>query len=133
MGECEDTMTDEYRATFCNALRDMATFLEDHPGVPCPMYTGFNEFVTDKAEIVEIARAASWAKRYDDTWFALRLRFCDDLYYDINIHRNQVCRKVVTGTREVPARPAVEAHIEDTCEWVCDDALLAHDAESVTI
>lgn len=38
--------------------------------------------------------------------------------------RDQVCRKVVTGTRTVPEQ-VIPAHEQDVIEWVCDEPLLA--------
>lgn len=110
------------RAAFIRSLRDCATFLEAHPTIGCPVYNVFNVFVDTKAELAAYARAASWEKTYNDSWFALVREFGPDLRLSINAHRSVVCRKVVTGTRIVPEQPE---RVEEVFGWVCDEGVLA--------
>lgn len=42
----------------------------------------------------------------------------------ISAERSQVCRKIVTGTKVVPAYTIPE-RVEEDVEWVCDEPLLA--------
>jgi hypothetical protein len=44
---------------------------------------------------------------------------------EFSVGREEVCKKVVTGTEEVPEQ-VIKAYTKETYEWVCDDpALLA--------
>ena len=106
------------RAEFIQSLRNCADWLEQHPGVRAPCYQNMNVFVNTRAEVVAHARAATWEKIYNDTWFYLRHEFGPDLSIDITAERETVCRKVVAGTEIVPAKPEHEVEI---VEWVCDD------------
>ncbi len=62
-------------------------------------------------------------------WFTLRRTFCDDLRFDVSIKRDEVCRKIVIGTkiepateeRLIPAQPEREVPVE---EWICDESIL---------
>ena len=119
----EDTVEATRRAAFIQALRDCAVFLERHPSVHAPRYVNLNVFVNTREDIASHARAATWEKIYNDDWFYLRREFGNDLSLDITTQRDTVCRKVITGTRTVPATPEREVEI---VEWVCDDvAMLA--------
>ena len=115
------TETNDRRAAFIQSLRDCADFLDRHPSVNVPRYVNLNVFVNTREEIAAHARVTSWEKVYNDTWFYLRKEFGTDLSLDITVQRETVCRKVVTGTRVVPAKP--EHEVEDI-EWVCDDVSL---------
>lgn len=111
------------RFDFVKALRDLAAFIEEHPGVSCPRYVVMNVFVHTREEIAANARATGgWEKVYGDGWFYLRKSFGPDLVLDITTERETVCRKVVTGTRTVPATP--EQQVEEYT-WVCDEPLLS--------
>lgn len=118
------------RRMFIQGLRDMADFFENHPDLKFPHYSGLNVFVNTREEIAEIARQSTWSKVYAGHWFCLRKQFGSDLTLEINISREEVCRKVVTGTRVVPAMPAMpatEETVEEVTEWVCDETSLLAD------
>ena len=117
-------MTDEQRAETIAGLRQLATFLENHPAVPMPVCYGLNAFATTKAELVAAARVTGWTKTYRDTWFALSREFPGGVTLDVNIERETICRKVVTGRRTIPAPPARE--VEDY-HWECEDVALLAD------
>lgn len=109
------------RAATIQGLRELAMFLEQHPEVPCPMVGGQNAFIATKAEMRALARVTSWRKEYVGSWFTLAKDFPGDVALHLNIERSTVCRKVVTGTKVVPARPE---HEVEEFEWVCDEPLL---------
>lgn len=117
------------RAAFIQSLRDCADFLEQHQGVPMPMYCCLNVFPDTREEAIAIAKLASWKKDYNDRWFNLRRDFGEDLKLEINFSREIVCRKVVTGTKVIPAKPA---EIVETYEWACDDVSLFADRKAAT-
>ena len=117
------------RAAFVQGLRDLAAFIESHPGVTCPKYAVMNAFVNTRDEIVANAKAATWEKVYNGEWFYLHRSFGEDVSIDITAERSTVCRKVVTGSKVIKAQP--ERTIE-TCEWVCEDvSLLASDPKGI--
>jgi hypothetical protein len=121
-------MTDTVRRTaFIQSLCDCADFLERHQAVKAPQYVTMNVFVNTREEVAAHAKAASWKKVHSDDWFWLHREFGEDLSLDITASRETVCRRVVTGTRTIPARP--EETVEEV-EWVCDDAVLAPREES---
>lgn len=117
---------DQKRARFTAALRELATFLDEHPQVPIPYAPTMNMYVSDAKDFAPIARAASWEKGYLDNWFYLRKQFGaeEGIQYEINISRDAICRKVVVGTRIVPAVEAQPEREEDVTEWVCGDVSL---------
>ena len=114
-------MTHEERDEFIHGLRELADFLDAHPTVEVPIYAMLNVFVNTKDELAAHARTATWEKVYNGNWFTLRKEF-GTIKYEINATRDTVCRKVVKGTRVVPARPE---HTVEEVEWVCEEALLS--------
>jgi len=111
------------REEFIAGLREAADFLEAHPDLPhqeSPIQ--INVFVNTKEELATLARMGSWQKGGDDNYFYL-MRDVGALRYDINIAREKICRRVVTGQEVIPAR---EEQIVEKVEWVCDEPLFAH-------
>lgn len=113
------------RQAFVGGLRQLADFIEVHAELPLPMPSNHNAFVFDRVVLAAIARTAGvkWNKSPVGGYFALSVVFDGGTTYEVNIPRDQVCRKVITGTRVEPATP--EREIE-TYEWVCDEPLLAN-------
>lgn len=105
-------------------LRQLADFLDQHPDLPVPYVGNANAFVDSRTDLARIARVAGvkWQKGGATDYFFLRVAFDGDVAYDVNVSREQVCRKVVTGTRIEPAQPAREV---EEFHWVCDEPLLA--------
>lgn len=112
------------REAFVQSLRALAFFLEDNPQVPAPFNDTMNIFVHGREELAAIARTGNWTKQYSGNYFTLAKAFGEDLSYEVNASRDQVCRKVVTGTRIVPYRPSEPEHEEPIEEWICDEASL---------
>lgn len=113
-----------------DGLRAMADFLECFPDVPQPVLMNGNAFV-DAVDLPRLARLTSWRKAYMGEWFALAKDFGGGVTLDINVQREQVCKKVVTGTRIVPAVEAQPEHEEQIEEWICDDLpILARETEA---
>jgi hypothetical protein len=100
-------------------LRALAAFLEDHPHVFAPSYVQIDAFPS-LDDYKTTARAASWEKVPIDTWQALRRTFPGGLIYNVNIPREQVCRRVVVGRRFVEA---VAAHEIEIVQWQCEPIL----------
>lgn len=112
------------RNAYIMGLRSLATFLETHPTLPCP-YTGqsANAFVYTKPDLATIARSndVKWRKGVSGGYFYLAIDFVGGHSYEVNVDREQVCRKVVTGKR---LQPAVAEHEIEEYEWICDEPLL---------
>lgn len=110
------------RAAFLASVRAFADWMERNPGIGIPSSPLMVDvFVPDRETIAAYARMTSWEKGYNEQWMWLRKTFGAFVQFDVNVKREKVCRRVVKGTRVVPARP--EETVEDV-EWVCDDALL---------
>jgi hypothetical protein len=107
------------RQAFIDSLRACADFLESHPNVKAPRYVTMNVFVDTREELAEQARSATWVKTFTGKFFSLSKSFGEDVTIDITAERELVCRRVVTGTRVLPAQP--ERVVEDYT-WECDEA-----------
>ena len=107
------------REEFITGLRDAADFLEAHPALETPFgRLAVNVFVDTKEELAEYARTAAWKKGGNDSYFWLK-RDIGSLSYEVNINREQVCRRIVVGTDTIPAQTV------EKIEWACDEPLMA--------
>lgn len=115
---------DPQRRAYVTGLRALADFIEAHPALPLPYAGSANAYAADKAELQTIARepGVKWEKAADANFFYLKTRFVGGHSYDVNVDRPAVCRKVVTGTRVIPAKPEETV---DEFHWICDEPLLA--------
>jgi hypothetical protein len=102
----------------------LADFLDAHPEIDLSFAT-HNVYLSSRESLAALARIGGWTKNYSDNYFTLRREFSGEVQLDVYTERDSVCRKVVTGTRVVPAQPATEERVEDVFEWVCDEPLLA--------
>lgn len=139
------------RERYIDGLRVLATALEEHPEIPLP-YQGrlteltFNDFLNapdPRAAMAEVARLlpCEWRKRFwggdgsepGSSYFSLMGEIAG-LKVELTGYRDAVCKRVVTGTREVtetvrdPAKlaevPEVEVtRTEDIVEWDCGTLL----------
>jgi hypothetical protein len=110
------------RADFIQGLRECADFMERHPLIPTPYGHAINAFVNTKEQLAAIARSTSWAKGYDDNYFWLKKTFSGDITLEVNTNRERICRRVVVGTKVIPAQPE---KVVEQVEWVCDEGLLS--------
>ena len=103
-------------------LRQLAYFLEHNPAIPMPS----NRLLArvNREQLALLARNGGWRKEYMGDFFSLVKEFPGGLELDLYTDRVEVCRKIVTGTRVVPAQPATPERTEDVEEWVCKDSLL---------
>lgn len=116
--------TEHEQKEMVSSLRAFADFLETHPTVELKDQRFLIYYIT-REEIAQYAKLGGWTKQYDgNDWFGLKRTFGSIELY-VYTDRDQVCRKIVVGQREVPAMPATEARTEDIIEWVCDESLLA--------
>jgi hypothetical protein len=117
------------REAFIQSLRDCADFLAAHPTVTAPRYVTLNIFVNTRDEVVTHAKVGAWEKVYNADWFYLRRSFGEDLSLDVTAPREEVCRRVVVGTRDVPA---MSARTVEVVEWVCDEGSILSTSEVIS-
>lgn len=115
---------DERRRACVSGLRQLADFIEANPSLPVPYGDNLNVFVGGKDDLARLARVGGvrWEKNATADYFYLKTYFDGGHSYEINIERQKVCRKVVTGTRVEPAKPS---QVVEEFHWVCDEPLLA--------
>jgi hypothetical protein len=137
--------------TLAANLRTAAEIMQAHPDLPIPYITtthrGGVEFAwyltitaEDFAEQKRLARlilrtiGGKWDKKPGSEMNFKQGSILDDpISYIVQVSREAVCRRVVTGTEEVTI-PAVEAEPErvetvETVEWICEPVL----AEAVAL
>lgn len=108
-------------------LHELADFFEDHPRIEAPANIAVNSMYFDREEFIRAAREFGSAKKDTiENWFYLTKSFGNGaVTFDLNITRDKVCTKRVTGTRTVPRKPAVAEHEEEiVVEWECPDSIL---------
>src|ERR1700681_592109 len=102
----------------------IADWLEQHPEIELPYdaqcYSYFA--ATTKEAMVRLARTfGSCEKEYSTGLFSIKKQF-GAISFEATCSREQVCERVVTGKREVPAQTiTTAAHTEDIVEWRCFD------------
>jgi hypothetical protein len=126
-------MSEEVKA-FLKALSKLSALYENHPELPVPALGDIYAFPETREELAAATRKIAHLKpkkeatEYDSFFRVVvelspltKLHFC--------VERAKVCERVLVGTElvEVPAQPAVEAHVEERpkYEWKCADAILA--------
>lgn len=117
---------------FIDGLRSLARFLEEHPEINANYNTLQVDVFTDK--LAEVARSGygMLAKETRTDWFSLRKSFSQSVWMYWNTSREKVCKRVVTGTKIIPAKPerllpAEPEQVVETWEWQCPDSLLRDD------
>jgi hypothetical protein len=123
------------RAQFINGLRAVAQFYEENPGA---WYDGvhltLNMYIWGRKTreiLAQTARAlGQCTKNYDDTNITISRKFSDQVTLSVFASRANVCRRVILGTRILPARtlPASDevylpATTEEIVGWRCDPLL----------
>lgn len=106
--------------------RALADWLEQHPDYAESVTVGqCNLWLDTKDDLVSFKRASGakqLAKGAIGDYFWLSLEFGGGVTLEANVPREQACRRVVTGTTEIPEE-IVPAHVEETVEWECDPLL----------
>jgi hypothetical protein len=119
-------MNEENRHEVITRLREFADFLEANPEAPVPYAENirFDIFAYTKEEFVKYAKSVGGKldKKSYDGYMTLRRMF-GKIQYDINVAREKVCERVVTGKKLVAAVEAVPEHEEDITEWRCTSIL----------
>ena len=123
------------RRQFIEGLRAVARFYEDNPDA---WYDGIhltlNMYIWGREAREILARSVralgSCIKTYDGTNMTVSRKFSDQVTLSFFAPRAKVCRRIILGTRILPARtvPASgEVHLPATTEqvvaWTCDPLL----------
>jgi hypothetical protein len=128
-------------------MRKLLDFFEVHEELPLPWYSYATAYVDtydaatgnerDPEDIKREARNITHLmvrafgkveKEYDNGSLYLKPRTRDDkpafgnISLKFSVPRKAICRKVVTGTKVIPATEAVEVEVVD---WICEDPVLA--------
>lgn len=132
-------------AELIKGLRACADFLEARPDLPAPLYSAICFMLHDTARFKAAARTlGSLDKEYSTSFFNVRKDFGGGLVVELSTQRENVCKKVVTGTRQVEKtvlhdlttedqatldalqakRYVAEMVDEDVTEWQCDGAII---------
>ena len=117
--ETDEEREAKRRVAYVKGLRDFAAFLET-TDAPIPVGQTFNAPLYDKEKFKAAVKviAGRGKKSFDDSLAYYRADF-ETLTYQVYIMRNQVCERIVTGTKEVPAI-SYPAHTEEIVEWKCE-------------
>jgi hypothetical protein len=126
---------DQRRRLFIEGLRAVAQFYEAHPeawydGIPLTL----NMYIWGRGAREILARTVrafgQCTKKYDDTNITVSRKFNDQITLSVFAPRAKVCRRVVLGTRILPAYtvPAsAEVRLPPATEqivaWKCDPLL----------
>jgi hypothetical protein len=104
-------------------MRDLLDFLQEHEEIPLPYFGMVNSFVYDEIDVDTAARImAPCDKDIGGSYFSLNRKF-GSLEFSVNFAREEVCERIVVGTKEIPAR-TIEARTEEIVEWNCPDGVL---------
>ena len=96
--------------------------------------------VDSKEEMRSIIKAVGgkWTKRADDSDFEMVREFGNAFSLMIYASHEQICKRVVTGTKMVPEAvveateaKVIPAHEVEIVEWVCPDSLMDEGAPSL--
>lgn len=111
-------------------LRNFADFLEQNPEFQL-VFLSTSVNIETKEELAKWARTLGRTEKQDfGVVLSLRHKFSDTVWLDLDISREKVCKKVVTGTRVVPAKPATPEMTVEDYKWVCDEPILATSSEA---
>jgi hypothetical protein len=133
----ETTLTPQQE--FAQKLLNLATWYASHPDAPAPtgdVYFTIGQF---SAKPEEMKAIGAGTKEYDESFFRYNVKG-DGFNLCFIEFRQRVCRKVVVGTKivpaqTVPARPAefIPEHEEEITEWECPGSMLNPEAEESSL
>lgn len=152
----KDVSVDLPASHLVRGLREMADFLEKNPAIEeaANLYDsthwGSVHFCTyTKEEFIAIAKHFGASnKKVSDYDFELRKDFSGKVSMHVNCSREKVCKKVVTGTKQVeklvrrgdlnPAEEAIASSLytkqvveEEVTEWQCEPGVVLADVPAI--
>lgn len=105
------------RASDIAGLRQLANWLEDHPGLEVPYALGGAVFVELAEARAFMAEApGGWEKKDSGDYWAYDRKFAGRVTYTAYVGREQLCQRVQVGTKTVEAVPE---HDEPIYRWEC--------------
>lgn len=114
------------------ALRHIANVLENNPLLPAPYFGTEITRVDNLEQMIATGKAYGgfWEKSTDEDSFRLTRKFSDSFAMMVYTARENVCTRVVVGTKVIPATtlPAREEtympeRVEEVVEWHCPKSL----------
>ncbi len=121
------------RAEFIAGLYELADWFYSHAECPIPCQCQVDIFAHSKEQFLEMRRQAGCTEKATvGDWMIFRKKFSGGVRIDINISKENTCRRIKIGERTVEAKPArtVELpaepeHVEEIYEWRCPEAILS--------
>jgi hypothetical protein len=110
---------------YADSLRQIADWYESHAEIPLPHDANeFGLFTIHTLDGMEtLARAfGACEKDYTEGFFKLKKGF-GEIVFTAYASRDQICKRKVVGTREVP-ETIIPARTEEIVEWECFDTPL---------
>ena len=110
---------------FTDGLRALADWFDANPDVVDNPEVTINHPCFTREKFVEASKALGGRREkiVEGSYFTVRRTFGEGVHVDVYVARERVCRKVVTGMRDVP-ETVIPARTEEVVEWVCEDSLL---------
>lgn len=119
-----------------DGLRQLASWLEQHPTVPATSDTVMSYVCDNKEEFTELAREmGSFQKKPTEYYMFLEKHFSGEVIFRLIGDRRNVCERVVVGSKIVQATPEIiipakPEHEEDIVEWRCAPILEEKNGET---
>ena len=121
-----DEIEEKERQDFIQGLRNFAFWLEANPEIDAGYYGMYHSHYLDtKEKLLQYARImapGNFSKNWTDSSVAITKDFGGRVKFEAYTRRDQICERVKTGTKIIPARPAVPEKEEETFEWRCPDS-----------
>lgn len=116
------------REEYCAGLEALAQFLRTNPQCKLPEQVNFIEYTWHKERVVEFAKTAGHVEKDYGEYYVAVLKHFGPINYGVRISRENVCERVVVGTKTIPGReayivPAEPAHEEEIVKWECTPLL----------
>lgn len=119
--------TETNKQRFVRTLREAADYIESRPFDEDIRFatTNFHVFCDEAVQFSKhVAAAGNAEKSGDDGYLNATIRF-GQLAIQICIKQEDICTRVRTGTKVVPAQPATPERTEDVYKYQCPDSFLA--------
>lgn len=114
------------RAAYTAGLRELATFLEQHPEAPLPSDTLIVYLWGEESFKPAVKALGACEKKYSEYYVTVSRNF-GPIKYGVQTSRETVCTKRVVGKKLVPERLVPSyyepEHEEEIVEWDCHPLL----------
>lgn len=87
----------ERNAAVVQGLRELADYIEAHPGLPELHYISARRFCHGRDELRDAIQAmGSCEKKYDDNYVTAKADFSGGVTLEYHVDREAVCKKIIT-------------------------------------